>query len=95
MNVPSAEEVLNLPLNAKEKHHHSREHMGFHVFLSRFFFEFKTLTDEAQQECVAHLFPQNDGDSDLVDSVDTDMPINHIAVMRLACSRWRNLSGNL
>ena len=55
-----------------------------------FFFDFKSILEEVQQGLVSHLFYKSEGvtpDEDSVNSLDTEVSINHISAMRLACSR--------
>ena len=76
MNASSSNEVINIPLHWKEENHQSIERIGFHVFLSRFFFGFKSLPEEVQQGIVAHLLYNSEGftpDKDSVNSLDTEV----------------------
>ena len=99
MNASSSEEVTLLPLNHKEVEHRSRSRRGFHVYLSRIFFDFKTQTDTQKRD---ELSSVSDGISQTcyesvvsIDSVDSIEVIKHIEVMRLACHRWRRLSEDM
>ena len=41
--------IETLPMTRKEADHRSRGRLGLHVFLSRFFFDFQSLTEEQKQ----------------------------------------------
>eukprot|EP00978_Attheya_sp_CCMP212_P014420 scaffold36716_cov41-Attheya_sp.AAC.4 len=98
MNVV-AENILTLPLNEREKHNNKRSRLGFHVYLSRFFFDFKglpelekreiILSDPFLDEAAAGYYGVDESDEDSVDSI---IQVRHVDVMRLACNGWRFMS---
>ena len=79
-------EISSLQLTPKEAKHPSRSRLGIHVFISRFFFEYATLTDEQK---LALFDRQPDSDADSVDSLP--MPKVY-EVFQLATREWRSLS---
>ena len=48
MNSSIADDIINIYLIWKDENHQSIECIGFHVFLSRFFVDFKNLLEEVQ-----------------------------------------------
>ena len=55
---------------------------------------FKSISGEVQKEIVSNLLYKSEGvkpSKDSVNSLDTEVAINKNSIMRLACSRWRNL----
>ena len=88
MNNYSVDNILALALSYKENTHESRARLGRHVFLSRYFLEFRGLTEEEKLALVPH---ENNEDDASIDSVDTP-PVRRIKVwqvMRVAQARWR------
>eukprot|EP00978_Attheya_sp_CCMP212_P008128 scaffold18931_cov62-Attheya_sp.AAC.4 len=76
MNALSAVAIVNLPLNEKEDGHPGRIHKAYHIYLSRFFMDFKELSLSDKNEFL-NLYANinsdgdnNDDDSD-VNSLDT------------------------
>ena len=58
------------------------------------FLDFKSLLEEVQRGLVAHMLYETEGDtadSISIHSLDTEMAIKQISIMRLAYSRCRNL----
>ena len=96
MNASTPYAIRNLPVNKREKESKGRDRLGFHVFLSRYFFDFYKLTIYKQQEQIllslgVKLGPFNvdDGDSiDLTNSMWKEKVSMH-DVHRAACSRWK------
>ena len=76
MNALTSYAVHNLPVNSREHESKGRKRIGFHVFLSRYFFDFYKLTIYEQQE---HIFSNlgvkvgefNMDDDQSVDSTDS------------------------
>lgn len=92
--------IETLPLSQRERDHRSRTRLGFHVFVSRFFADFKTLQDEEKWERVSTLMGVRRHREDIieihsdesVDSSDSDeSTIPVYQVMRLACIEWRSM----
>ena len=50
MFAVSPDDIQNLPLSYIEKSHRSRKRLGFHVFLSRYFLDFKGASDVERNE---------------------------------------------
>ena len=84
-------------MNKREEEHTSRERLGFHVFISRFFFDFKKLS-LAQKHL--YLFKQDGllqgmytaiGDDESIDSTDSLLtdPISRVVIYRSACLEWK------
>jgi len=84
----SVEDVTNLLMSSQEAKHRSYSRKGFHVFLSRYFHDFATLTYEQQLAEVQQLSsPSNATDNESVDSVLSPVKILNKNIMQLACKR--------
>ena len=97
--------VMKLPLSTREKNNDNRNQIGFHVFLLRFFVDFKQMDTTQQQHYLADVlriegFPSianyyyavaNDDDA-YIDSTDSSICVRHQDVMRAACLEWNNSS---
>ena len=82
----------------------NRNRKGFHVYLSRFFLEFKKakktqqheyLTDTLRMEglpSVANYYAQALDDDASIDSTDSSVCVRHQNVMKAACIAWSNSS---
>ena len=95
MEVSTPLEILKLRLNKKEREHRSRKRLGFHVYLSRFFFDFKCLEPQEQHNIIYQslgikLGLLALGDDDSIDSTDSiwSYGVSHRLVFRAACHRW-------
>ena len=53
MNALSAAAIVDLPLNAKEEEHPGRNRKGYHIYLSRFFMDYKQLSLSDKEEFLA------------------------------------------
>eukprot|EP00978_Attheya_sp_CCMP212_P008771 scaffold20606_cov58-Attheya_sp.AAC.1 len=89
--------IVNLPLNEKEDGHPGRIRRAYHIYLSRFFMDFKELSLSDKDEFL-HFYTNinsdgdNNNDDDLdVNSLDTPPRPN---LMSVAGLRWRLLSPN-
>eukprot|EP00978_Attheya_sp_CCMP212_P002577 scaffold5247_cov29-Attheya_sp.AAC.1 len=92
----SAAAIVNLHLNEKEHGHPGRIRKAYHIYLSRFFMDFKELSLSDKDEFL-NLYvninsdgDNNDDDSD-VNSLDTPPKPN---LMSVAGLRWRLMSPN-
>ena len=101
MNASTPHEILRLPISLREHTHHGRERKGFHVYLSRFFLDFRGLSEEGQTGALLEIvnirnhanISWTESDLDSVDSTDTpEIHSRHINVLRLACKRWNEMT---
>lgn len=100
MELLSAAEVINLPLNTKEDTNRSRSLQGHHVFLSRYLFYIKNKNPQEQRELYHQVFGSNAGESDCssIDSNDTAYyelihnELKYKYIRRLIYHKWRELS---
>jgi hypothetical protein len=96
MDALSAAAIVNLPLNEKEDGHPGRIRKAYHVYLSRFFMDFKELSVSDKDEFfnlysnIVNDGDNNDDDSE-VNSLDTPPRPN---LMRVAGLRWRVMPPN-
>ena len=72
MNSHTPNEVLRLPLSSREEDHRSRSRRGFNVYLSRYFLDFKVLTDDEKWEKLNEHENNNVLEDESIDSVDTN-----------------------
>ena len=89
----SAEAIVALPLNGKERNHHSRKRHAYHVFLSRFYTKFSSLSYEEKKDTLKQLrlWRVPDGyDSD--DSIFTPPQPTNSQVMKAAGRVWNGAS---
>ena len=92
MNTYTEVEVVLMPLTLREEDNRSRSRKGFQVYLSRFFWDFKSLSVDDQRRELEGDEGVPDNDNVLsIDSIDSPEVINHVEVMRMACKRWRGL----
>ena len=85
MDDRTPEEIYKLPVSLAEKFLPSRKRTGYHVFLSRFFFEFRGLPIENQLEYIMGNNVQS------VESVDS-ISIKPYQITQVAAAHWRNSS---
>jgi hypothetical protein len=95
MDALSEEDVINLSLSVREERHQSNTRIGYHVFLSRFFLDFKDRPRDVQQGLVAHLVSRYDSDEDSVNSLDSEEGIKVTMIIKLASTRWNNFDLSL
>lgn len=69
MNNYTTDEILVLPMSVKERDHTSRSRQGWHVFISRYFYEFQQLPLQERLQLTGS--SSNISDKDSFDSVDT------------------------
>jgi hypothetical protein len=97
-NAESAASIFDLPLNEKEESNNSRTRLAYHVFLSRFFFDLKGLSETEKREIVLSTpYLREDAedyyavDSD-ADSIDSAVLLRHVDCIRHASNRWQLMS---
>ena len=101
MNASTPEEIINLPLSDRERHHHSRKRIGWGVFLSRYTTEYVEMKVEDQHvKLFARLslkLSSNVSDCDSTNSAlsadDYDVPYYYR--MKMASSVWRSFSEDM
>ena len=89
IQILTVDQIIELPLSTKEKYSTSRSRLGYHVFISWYFGEFKALSEESKREIVAE-FVEDDVQS--LDSIATP-PNNRMHVslsMKAAARFWAN-----
>ena len=89
IQILTVDQIIELPLSTKEKYSTSRSCLGYHVFISWYFGEFKALSEESRREIVAE-FVEDDVQS--LDSIATP-PNNRMHVslsMKAAARFWAN-----
>ena len=93
-------------MNKKEKLHKGRNRVGFHLYLSRFFYEFNSLSITQQHY---YLYKHdniqlgvyavsNNGDDASIDSTDSVLTrkVTRLIIHRSACKNWKyNMSEKL
>ena len=96
MNTSSPSAIRNLVLNKREKENKGRKRLGFHVFLSRYFYDFYQLTIYKQQQQIhssigVRVGPFNIDDGESVDSTNSmwKEKVSMHDVHRAACVRWK------
>jgi hypothetical protein len=103
MFAGDADAVVALPLNDKEESHRGRNRKGHHLYISRFCFDFKTLTEEGKRERIladpflsedAASYYYGDDESD-VDSIDSVPVVRHVDIMRLGWNLWKYMSNEI
>ena len=97
--------VKGLSLSEKERAHHSRNRSGWHVFVSRYFLDFKDAPTDIKRSLISSFDPlhQHRVEPRIYDDSD-DSACNHNVVikngpsikrgdtMKLACAHWRSMS---
>ena len=107
MFAASCNAIETLSMTRKEADHRSRGQLGLHVFLSRLFFDFRSLTEEEKHNEWSELVGEEHRlvhvDDDIIEdmeavellSVDSNdsppEPIKVSQIMKLAFFRWREL----
>ena len=71
MNAITPQNVINLPYSEKERLHKSRNRVGHHIFLSRYFSDFKNLSADTKIEVIYGPGGEPDNPYGDVDSIDT------------------------
>ena len=104
MQERNASEIVELPLSKKEEDHRSRKRRAFHVFVSRYVMEFKTMDPWEQHEKVWSMLEVRADNPDPYYS-DEDSTDSHIErreesvgyryAYRCACAKWRYLSDEI
>ena len=92
----SAEEILSLPINRKERNHRSRKRRAYHVFLSRFCTKFSCLSYEEKKQKLKELRlwrVPNGYESD--DSLFTPPQPSCSQVMKAAARVWNSASNEV
>lgn len=98
MNISQPRYVTKLFINTKEEEHKSRNRLGFHVFLSRYIYDFRKLSLMQQKHLVKmklsiNFFPREDVSIDSTSSL-IDEKVKHCYVMKLACNEWKKIYNN-
>ena len=87
--------IRKLKLNEKEKDSRSRKRLGFHVYLSRYFYDFLKLPLVQQHNYAYVEFGHRLGgyrlDDSSIDSTSSvwQEKVHHTLVHKFACNRWR------
>lgn len=92
MNANTPKDVITLALSEKERMHSSRNRKGCHVFLSRYFLDYKNLSPD---EKIDLLYENTDGPEnpyDDVNSVDTP-PQERITCGQICRKAWAHYRG--
>ena len=89
MEASTLPSILNLPLSEKEREHKSRNRIGPHVFLSRFFFDFKKLSPDEKTDLIYGASGTAPSPYDDIDSVDTP-PDQRIPVGEISRKAWHH-----
>ena len=89
----SSTDIQQHPITEKERNHHSRNRVGYHVYLSSFFHYFTALSYEEKRKILIeyHVWKRNDfiDDSDEEeDSVFTPIHPRASDVMKVAARKW-------
>ena len=87
MNATTPRNVKNLPISEKERLHKSRNRVGHHIFLSRYFLDFKNLSSDEKIEVIYGPGGEPDNPYGDVDSVDTP-PQERITVGDISRKAW-------
>ena len=87
MDATTPQNVINLPRSEKERLHKSRNRVGHHIFLSRYFFDFKNLSSDKKIEVIYGPGGEPDNPYGDVDSVDTP-PQERITVGDISRKAW-------
>ena len=96
MNYTSCEMIIQLEISEKEFNNHSQKRLGYHVYLSRYFMEFKALELEQQAaELVEKLVWEQIDDESSVDSVSTPRRASTTDVMKAAGKNWSGVCKDL
>ena len=91
MNLNCPNDVLKYPITKKELAHSSRSRIGYHVFLSHFFFDFYSLSGAEKGDVLATSNVWEDADAQSCDSVLTPRTPAVSEVMRAASWHWRSM----
>ena len=91
MNLNCPNDVLNYPITKKELAHSSRSRIGYHVFLSHFFFDFYSLSGTEKGDVLATSQVWEDADAQSCYSVLTPRTPAVCEVMQAASWHWRSM----
>ena len=93
MNLP--EEIMNLPQTKREREHRGRKRIGYHVYLSYYFYLFGELENEEKRAIMRRYNVWDDVDDDDDDgSIDTTMTPRHpmhYEISRTAAMNWKDM----
>ena len=87
--------IRKLKMNQKEKDSRNRKRLGFHVYLSRFFYNFSQLSLQRQHQYAyveyGHRIGMYRPDDSSIDSTSSiwQEKVHHTLVHKFACNRWR------
>ena len=89
IQILTVDQIIELPLSTKEKCSTGRSRLGYYVFISWYFGEFKALSEESRREIFAEFF---EDDAQSLDSLAT--PSNnrmHVSLsMKTDAHLWAN-----
>ena len=95
MNATSRREIVDLIINNKERNHQGRNRHGFHVYISRYFYDFNLLSDDEKRLHITRNLGITFGapDDESIDSTNSLMfqKVRHQDVMKVACFNWSRL----
>ena len=97
MNQTTPEEVIATPYNEKELHHHSRSRIGFHVYISMYFYQFKQLDRIDKEEVLIEsgIWEDYGEDDRSIDSVLTPRAPKCSDITKAASKKWREYSDTM
>ena len=100
MNARTPNDVTLLKINDIEREHMSRNRLGFHVYASRFVWNFRALHMEEQRRLVSNLLDESnvlDSDDISLDSTNSNIneDVKYRAVFKLACNHWQSYSSEM
>ena len=95
MNYINANQIIQLTLSEAEILHTSRSRRSYHVFLSRFFVDFKSKTREEKELVLVSNNIWREEDESSIDTVLTPRTPQAHEVMQAASKHWRGLSPSI
>jgi hypothetical protein len=95
MNYNTTNEIIQLALSETEQQHTSRSRRSYHVFLSRFFFDFKRKTREEKELVLVSNNIWREEDDSSIDSILTPRTPQAHEIMQAASKYWRGLSPSI
>ena len=95
MNEITQSNILDLPINNKEKYHQNRNCLGYHVYMLKYYFDFNLLSNDQKREkiiCNLGIRYGPPGDESIHSSdLLQFQKINHHNVMKISSFNWSRL----
>ena len=93
MNVNSSSDVLELFITRREKEHHSRNRLAYHVYLSYYFFDYNSKKNSSSSSSSSSDDSSTTSTSSSVSIISVVVP--SFVIMQQAARRWNSFDVNI